>query len=75
MTVSELTRDQLIQLKQDYMIQLADCGEFAEVMGVDYDEPSYGDLADADELIPDDVIFEHYEGINFDEDDFDEDDF
>lgn len=70
MTVSELTRDQLIQLKQDYMVQLADCGEFAEVMGVDYDEPSYGDLADADELIPDGVIFEHYGDIDFVEDDF-----
>lgn len=70
MTVSELTREQLIQLKQDYMVQLADCGEFAEVMGVDYDEPSYGDLADADEIIPDSVIYEHYGDISFDEDDF-----
>ena len=70
MTYSELTRDQLIQLKQDYMVQLADCGEFAEVMGVDYDEPSYGDLVNADELIPDDVIKEHYGDIWFYEDDF-----
>ena len=70
MTVSELTREQFIQLKQDYMVQLADCGEFAEVMGVDYDEPSYGDLADADELIPDSVIYEHYGDISFVEEDF-----
>lgn len=70
MTVSELTRDQLIQLKQDYMEQLADCGEFAEVMGVDYDEPSYGDLEGADELIPDSLILERYSGTVFVEDDF-----
>lgn len=70
MTISELTRDQLIQLKCYYMAELVNEGTFAEVMGRDYDEPSYGDLADADELIPDDVIFEHYRDFNFVEDDF-----
>ena len=70
MTFSELTRDQLIQLKNHYMMDLVNAGEFAEVMGRDYDCPSYGDLADADELIPDDVIFEHYGDIEFSEDDF-----
>lgn len=70
MTISELTRDQLIQLKCYYMAELVNEGTFAEVMGRDYDEPSYGDLADADELIPDDVIFEHYGDFDFVEDDF-----
>lgn len=70
MTVSELTRDQLIQLKRNYMIELADSGEFAEVMGVDYDAPSWGELEWADDLIPDFVIFEHYAGIYFVEGDF-----
>ena len=70
MTVSELTREQLIQLKGNYMIELADSGEFAEVMGVDYDAPSWGDMFAADELIPDGVIFEHYGYIDFVEDDF-----
>ena len=70
MTVTELTRDQLIQLKQNYMIELADSGEFAEVMGVDYDAPSWGELAWADDIIPDYVIFEHYSGTYFVEDDF-----
>lgn len=70
MTFTELTRDQLIQLKIHYMTELVNAGEFAEVMNVDYDEPSYGDLADADDLIPDDVIFEHYGDMEFSEDDF-----
>lgn len=70
MTVYELTRDQLIQLKQNYMIELADSGEFAEVMGVDYDAPSWGELAWADDIIPDHVIFEHYADTIFVEDDF-----
>jgi hypothetical protein len=45
-------------------------GTFAEVMGVDYDAPSYGDLANADEIVPDDVIFREYEGVCFVPDDF-----
>ena len=70
MTLSELTREQIVFLKCAYMAELVDSGEFAEVMGVDYDEPSYGDLFNADELIPDDVIREHYEDFEFSEDDF-----
>ena len=70
MNVKDLTRDQLVSLKQAYMDELADCGEFAEVMGVDYDEPSYSDLANADELIPDSLIIEHWDGASFTEDDF-----
>lgn len=70
MTVRELSRDQLEELKNSYMGQLADEGVFAEVMGVDYDEPSCEDVACADERIPDEVIFEHYDGIDFTPDDF-----
>lgn len=70
MTFSGLTREQLIQLKCYYMAELADSGEFAEVMGVDYHEPSYEDLEDADELIPDSVIYEQYGHVYFVEDDF-----
>jgi len=53
-------RDEMIQLKQQYLCELADCGEFAEVVGRDYDAPSWGDLADADEIVPDDVILRRY---------------
>lgn len=64
MTVRDLNRDQLNELKQTYATQLADCGEDEEVLGI-----SYGKLADATE-IPDEVIFNHYEGVTFTEDDF-----
>lgn len=60
MNVTELNRDQLIELKQSYLCQLNDCGEHEEVVEVSYDE-----LANAD-----DVIFEHYQGVIFSEDDF-----
>ena len=70
MTVRELSREQLIELKGNYMVELADEGTFAEVMNRDYDEPSWGDFADADEIIPDDIIFNHYEIYDFGNDDF-----
>jgi hypothetical protein len=64
MTVRELNREQLDELKQTYACQLRDCGEDEEVIGI-----SYKELTDAT-LIPDDVIFYHYDGIEFVEDDF-----
>lgn len=70
MDVRDLSREQLVELKQRYLTQLADEGTFAEVVGRDYDSPSYGDLADADEIVPDDVIYRQYEGVNFVKDDF-----
>ena len=70
MNVTELSRDQLIELKQNYLEQLADEGSYAEVLDVDYNEPSYSDLANADEIVPDCVIFKNYEGVCFVPDDF-----
>ena len=70
MTIKELSREQMHELKEAYLTKLADDGTFAEVLGVDYDEPSYGDLANADEIVPDDVIFREYDGIDFVNDDF-----
>ena len=70
MTIKDLSKDQLYELKQRYLMKLADEGTFAEVMDVDYDEPSYEDLANADEIVPDDVIEREYEGVCFVEDDF-----
>ena len=70
MDVLELSREQLVELKQNYLEKLADEGSFAEVLDVDYDEPSYSDLANADEIVPDDVIFKNYEGVCFVNDDF-----
>ena len=70
MDVTELTREQLVELKCNYMEMLADEGTFAEVMERDCDEPSYADLAEADDIIPDEVIFRNYEGVYFVDDDF-----
>lgn len=68
--VTELTREQLEELKQDYMGELVNEGTFREVMDADCDEPSYWHLAMADELIPDEFIFEYYAGVGFVNDDF-----
>ena len=70
MLVTDLNRDQLTELKSNYLVQLADEGRFAEVGGVDYDYPDWDDMAHADEIVPDDVIFRQYEGIDFVPDDF-----
>lgn len=70
MNVYDLTRDQLAELKANYLCRLADEGTFAEMLGVDYNEPSWGDLANADEIVPDDVIFEEYAATDFVEEDF-----
>ncbi len=70
MDVLELSREQMIELKQNYLTQLADEGSYAEVLDVDYNEPSCWDLANADEIVPDCVIFKNYEGVCFVDDDF-----
>lgn len=56
MTVHELSRDQLIELKQHMLCEQG--------------SPSYGELADADELISDEKVFEEYCDTDFVEDDF-----
>lgn len=68
--VTELDRSELKELKQSYLIRLADEGVFAEIMGVDYDEPSWHDLAHADDIVPDDVVFREWDGVYFEHDDF-----
>lgn len=57
-TVQNLTRDELDELKETYFWQLMD--ENPEILG---------DITSAAE-IPDNVIFEHYDGICFVDDDF-----
>lgn len=57
MTVKELNRDQMVQLKQDYLV---------EIRG----DVSYGDLADADKLVTDAQMFDYYGGIDFVPEDF-----
>ena len=61
MTVKELNRDQLHELKQAY---------YSELMGVNINEPSYEMIASIDEYVSDEFIYEHYDGYSFTEDDF-----
>lgn len=70
MTYDELTEEQKALVAGDYLCRLADEGAFAEVMGVDYDAPSWGDIANALYLVPQDVLEREYEGVCFSEDDF-----
>ena len=62
MKVTELSRDELIELKQRYLMEKRD--EAHE------DEPSYGELASVDELISDDEVFAEFDYIDFEKDDF-----
>lgn len=70
MDVHELSRDQIVELKCNYLTKLADEGSYAEVLNCDYNEPSYWDLANADDIVPDDVVFREYEDVCFVNDDF-----
>lgn len=64
MYVEELNREQIDQLKESYAAQLYDTGDYKDI-GI-----SYNELLNSHVSIPDDIIFEHYAGISFSEDDF-----
>ena len=70
MRITDLTKEQITQLKQNYIAELVNEGTFAEVMGVDYDEPSWDDMANVDKLVPDETIFDLEEDTDFSEEDF-----
>ena len=57
MSIKELTREQLIELKQKYYTERNE-------------NVSYGELADIDNLVSDNEIFEEYGDITFVEEDF-----
>lgn len=57
MSVKDLTREQLIELKQHYY-----CDKNVNV--------SWGELADIDNIVSDEEIFEEYSNICFVEEDF-----
>lgn len=57
MTLSELTKDQKIKLKQDYLTNKKP-------------NVSYGELADADELVSDAELEAEYGDVSFTTDDF-----
>ena len=64
MTVQELNREQYKELCQAYIT------EFWTDDAHGTRSPSMGELDCADELVSEDVIYSHYEGINFVEEDF-----
>lgn len=70
MTVQELNREQLIELKGSYYSTLVNEGTFAEITGKGYDEPSTLDMANIDNDVPDELIFSYYEGMTFTKEDF-----
>ncbi len=62
MKVKELNRDQLTELKGKYLD--------SKIYEEEKRGASYGELAQADELVSDSEIFEEYAGIDFVNDDF-----
>jgi hypothetical protein len=79
MSFDELTGEQKLQVKQDYLVRLVNEGVFIKTMKqwhpdvyINENEergPSLGEMADADNLVPDDAICQ--EGIRYVPDDFD----
>lgn len=63
MTVSELSKDQILQLKQDYLIA------YYEEVGEE-DGPSAEELENADSIVSDAIIFEAYSATIFSPEEF-----
>ena len=61
MNVRELSRDQLVELKQAYLCETNNSVNYGT---------SYEELADADSLISDNEIITQYDGYDFSDDDF-----
>ncbi len=57
MTVEELNRDQLVELKEHYLLETRK-------------NVSYEDLAEADDLVSDHTVYAYYAGTEFSPDDF-----
>lgn len=64
MTVQELNHEQYKELCQRYIT------EFWTDLEEGTASPSYYDLAHADELVSEDVIYRYYDGVKFTADDF-----
>ena len=57
MSVYELSKNQLIELKQNYLCEVQK-------------NVSYGELCDVDNIISDEEVFNEYGNVNFSKDDF-----
>lgn len=62
MYVRDLSRAQLIELKERYLTNA--------LLELENRTPSYGELADADNIVDDQIIFDAYAGTMFSADDF-----
>lgn len=62
MSVYELNKDQMEELKQSYLSDLL-CRKENRT-------PYYGELAAADEMVSNEAIFNAYSGVEFSSDDF-----
>lgn len=60
-TVFDLTEEQIEFLKEAYATQLLEA---------DGEDMFWGDLASAPDEIQDEVIFNHYDGVTFSDEDF-----
>lgn len=65
MMVEDLNREQLAEVKRWYLYGLADCGDYAEVLDTDHDEPTEDDLKHADSIVPDEAVFDFYDFAKF----------
>ena len=61
MKVQELNREQLTELKQDYLLRK---------MEKDNKSPSFGELCNIDTLVSDQEVFTFYSDFDFVDDDF-----
>ena len=57
MSYDELNRDQILALKQNYLVRTQD-------------NVSYNELAEADNLVSDEELEQEYKNVNFVEEDF-----
>ena len=57
MSYKELNRDQILALKQNYLVRTKD-------------NVSYNELAEADNLVSDEELEQEYKNVNFVEEDF-----
>lgn len=68
MYVSELNKEQLSQLKSQYLVQLDNEGLLEEVAEID--AISYDVLVNINNIVPDDDILQYYDDVWFEEGDF-----
>ena len=70
MNIKQLKRKFIEMIKQDYLVYLASIGVFGKVVGRGYNSLGWNDFVNADEIVPDNVVFAAYRNYKFDEQNF-----